>query len=79
MGDHWDTYLELGPHTRHHTPENLHARIKHLGNRTDSISTQGQAKILIYRLYECRRFVRRTRMDDCRRINEETHVRVQNR
>ena len=79
MADHWNAYLELSPHTRDHTPENLHTRIKYLRNRAYSISTQGQAKILIDRLCECRRFVRGTRMDDCRRINEETHVRVQNR
>jgi len=57
MVDHLDAYLELGPHTRHHTPENLHAHIKYLRNRAYSISAQGQAKILIDRLYECRRFV----------------------
>lgn len=76
---HLDAYLELGPHTTYHTPENLHAHIKHLWDWAHSISTQGQAEVLIDCLYECRRFVRGTRVDDCRGINEKTHMRVQNR
>lgn len=71
-------HLHLRPHRLEHTPEDLHAELKHLVHGGDSVPAQAEAEVLLGRLQERSHLEGRIGRDANSRVDKEVGVRAEN-